>query len=68
MIVYDFNVAGVAAPPLEADPPSVVDAYAVLAGPISLQFLKPIRGRDPQVGKRSGVVDHTQLSQRDLLN
>jgi hypothetical protein len=68
VVVHDFDVVGVAAPPSEADPPLVVDPDAVLPLPIAAQSLKPVTGRDPQVVQAVRSVQHPELPQGHPLH
>jgi hypothetical protein len=43
VIVNDLNVEGVSALPAEADSILLVDTYAVLAFPVSLQLFQSVR-------------------------
>jgi hypothetical protein len=54
--------------PNEANPPLIVDADRMLPAPILRQCLKPIAGRHPEIIECPGIVDETQLSQRDGLD
>lgn len=54
--------------PDEAKPELIVDADAVLPGPIATQGFQTIPGRDPQVIQRCRDLEHVQLAQGDLLD
>lgn len=49
MIVNDLNLVRVTVVPTKADAPLIVHANTVLAGPIALEFLEPIAGRDAEI-------------------
>nr|WP_310778989.1 hypothetical protein [Candidatus Palauibacter scopulicola] len=68
MVVDDLDVVRVSGAPEETDPPLLVDANAVLIGPIALQFLQPIARRHPEIRKINGRVEHPELSERASLN
>ncbi len=68
MIIDDFDVIGIAVLPDKTDAPLVIDADAVLARTVPGQFLEPIRRRYTQVVQRLRSVEHSQLSERNLLN
>jgi hypothetical protein len=40
----------------------------VLSLPIGLERLEPVAGRDAKVAEHAGLVQKTQLPQRDILN
>jgi hypothetical protein len=61
MIVDDFDVVGVAAPPNKADPPLIVDPNAVLSSAISGKALQPIARRKPKIIQTAGIVDLQQF-------
>jgi hypothetical protein len=56
VIIRDFYPVSVTFQPLETDSPSIVDADAVLAIPISLQFFKAIARWDSQILERLGGI------------
>lgn len=68
MIIRDLDIMSIVVEPLKANAPLVIDANTVLTGSVSRQFLPTIRRRNAQVIERSGVVQHAELSQSDLLN
>jgi len=49
MIIYNFDVERIPASPNEAQPPLIVDANAVLSGPIAGQCLQVIGWRLPEI-------------------
>ena len=68
MVIDNFYLISIAALPLKAHAPLVVDANTLLTFSISAQFFQPICGRHAQIMGVDGVVYHTQLAQSDLLN
>ena len=68
MIIANLNVVRVTILPDEADPPLVVDPYAVLTFPTSFQLFEAITREDPQVGQGGSSVDLLDFSQRCTLN
>ena len=68
MVICDFDIERVTAAPLETDPPLVVDADAVLSVAITTEFFKPICWWYPQVVEIDRIVDHSQFTERHLLN
>jgi hypothetical protein len=68
VVVDDFNVVGITVPPGETDPPTLVDADAVLACPVAGQLLQAIARGNTQVIEALGVVDHAKLPVRQLLD
>jgi hypothetical protein len=68
MVVYDFNVYGIAIDPNEAYSPLIVDPDAVLSFPVSTQRFQPVRRWNTQVVYRSSIVQHPELAPGDLLN
>src|SRR5688572_20424032 len=67
VVVHDFHAPGVPCFPLEAHPPLLIDADAVLPFSAPLQSFQPISGRDPErVKARSGVEHHQLPSRRGL--
>jgi hypothetical protein len=70
VIINDLDVAGTwrGVGPLEANPPLIVDADAVLAFAISGQRLKTVAGQSGQVLKRNGGLQTVQLEARGALD
>jgi hypothetical protein len=68
MIVDNLDFVGIPFSPLETDTPLIIDADAVLARSIPAQLLQPIGWRASQVLQCSGVVEHAQFTQSDLLD
>ena len=62
VVIHDLHVESIAAVPDETDPPLVVDANAVLTGPIPAQRFQAVGRWDPQVVQSLCVVDHAQLT------
>jgi hypothetical protein len=67
-VVHDFHIPRRALAPLEAYPPLVIDADAVLAAPVAVQSFEPIAWRNSQMIKRLGRIDPEKLSSRPTLN
>ena len=42
MVIYDFNIIGIAALPSKTNSPLLIDADAVLSLPFAFQFLKMV--------------------------
>jgi hypothetical protein len=68
MIVCDLHLMRIAIGPRKAYSELAVDADAMLPASIAGQRLKPIAGRNTQVHKAGGGVQHSQLAQGRLLN
>jgi hypothetical protein len=64
VIVHDFDFVRLAVLPGEADPPLIVDPNAVLAAPVSLQHLKTVARRDPEILEARGGMEVEQLAAR----
>ncbi len=64
MIVRDLNVVGMPATPDKTNAPLFVNANAMLAGPIALQFLKAVSRRNAQFLDVYRRVQYHQLSFR----
>ncbi|GAA1633772.1 hypothetical protein GCM10009700_21190 [Brevibacterium sanguinis] len=64
VVVNDLHLLRTGAGPHEADPLLVVDPDAVLSGPITLEGLEPIAGRDSEILEGLRGSDLTQLKQR----
>jgi hypothetical protein len=56
VIIYDFNVVGLAVAPDEANPPLIIDPDAMLAGPITFERLEPVAGRNAQILQPPGCM------------
>ena len=56
MVVHDFHLLRVAAAPDETNPPLIIDADAVLAGPVAFQSLQPVARRCKQIAERPSPV------------
>jgi hypothetical protein len=67
VIVCDLDIVGIALLPSEAQPPLIVDAYAVLPFALPSKLLEAISAWDAQVLKRLGCVQHGQLPVDNLL-
>ena len=66
MTVHQFNVEGLAFGPAEAQSPLVIDADAVLTGPVAGQRLQPLTGRDPRILEINRAVQLRQFPVCDL--
>jgi hypothetical protein len=67
MIIDDLDVVRVTRAPNEADPPSLVDADAVLTSPITLELFQAICGRNPQVVQAGCSIEHPELPKGGAL-
>src|SRR5690625_3266913 len=68
VVVNDLHLLRSGVGPHEADPPLVVDPDAVLSGPITLERLETVAGRDSEVFERLCGPHLTQLAQRDAMD
>jgi hypothetical protein len=68
VVVHDLNVGGARIGPRKTNTPLIIDAYCVLPFAVALQGLRTIRRRHPQIVETSGVIQHSQLAPRRLLN
>ena len=68
VVVHDLKVGGTRIGPRKPNTPLIIDAYCVLPFAVALQCLKTIRRRHPQIVETSGVIQHSQLTPRRLLN
>ena len=68
MVIHDFQPLRVCAPPNEANPPLVIDADAVLAGPVAFQGFQPVARRRKQIAQHPRPVQILQLAPRGVLN
>src|SRR5258708_9322421 len=68
MIVGQLDPIGVAVSPHKADAPLIVDADAVLAGPVAPQCLQVVSGRHPQVRNGGCGVEHSQFEASAEMN
>jgi hypothetical protein len=62
MIIDDLHVPRVSLIPSEADAPLIVDANAMLAGPVPLKGFKMIPRWPGQILQATGTVEIEQLS------
>ena len=65
MVIYDGDFGRAGGRPLKHNPPLVVHADRVIAGPIPFQRLQVIARRDSKIGQLSGTVELKQFSQGD---
>jgi hypothetical protein len=68
VIVDDLHVVGVAVSPAKADPPSIIDANAVLPCSISSQALQPVAGRYAKILEARGGVQDAELPKTHSLH
>lgn len=68
MIVGNLDVPRLAIPPLEAEPPLIVDADAVLASTIAVQRLQTVAGRHAQIVEPLRGIDRQKLRASTPLN
>lgn len=62
MIIDDLNIEGVAVFPAKTDPPLIIDANAMLAGPIAFELLQPVARWNPEILESLGSIDEPQLA------
>lgn len=62
MIVAEFNIMGIAILPNEADAPLVIDADAVLAGPVVFLGFQAVGWWYPKVFQLGCLIDHRQFA------
>jgi alanine-alpha-ketoisovalerate/valine-pyruvate aminotransferase len=68
MIIHDLDVKRVAILPEEANAPLIVNSHTPLSAPIPCEFFQSIGGWNPQIIQCGGSAQHSQFSQRCLLN
>ena len=68
VVVHDLDGMGVSVAPHEADPPCVVDPYAMLSLAVPQQRLKPVPRWYPEVFNRRAPMKHAELSKSSLLH
>jgi len=68
VIVDNLDIKCVAVRPAKANPPLVVDAYAVLPFPVAFQRFEPIPGRNPEMIQRTCLIEIKKLAPRWPLN
>jgi hypothetical protein len=68
VIVTDFDISWTGGCPYKADPPLIVDSYAVLPGSISLEGFQLVPRWRSKVGQHNGGVQVIQLAQRDACD
>ena len=66
MIIRDFHVVGSVRHPDKTDPPLIVDADAMLSGPITFQSLEMITGWRDKILQVRCVVEHREFPLCDL--
>jgi hypothetical protein len=65
VVVNYFNLGRARVGPFETDPPLVVDANAVLAGPVAFQLLQAVTRRNPKIVEIHGSVEDEKFSEGD---
>ena len=65
VVVDDLNLVSLCVAPTKDDSPLLVDADAVVAGPVSSKRLEPVARRGPEIPEFVGGVDRVQLAQGD---
>jgi hypothetical protein len=65
VVVNYFNLGWARPGPFETDPPLIVDADAVLAGPVASQFLQAVARRNSEVVECYGGVEDEESSKGD---
>ena len=68
MIVHYCNVVRLAVPPGEANPPLIIDPYAVLPGSISSESFETITRRNAEFSEPLRGVEVEQLATRHTLD
>lgn len=67
MIIDNFDLMGIPISPNKTQPPLFIDANTVLSLAPAFQKLKKIGRWNPQVANSDGIIQHTQLSSRNIL-
>ena len=67
MIINYFNILGVVADPAEANAPLVVNAEAVLSGPLTPELFQSVAGRESQFLQPLGGVQQDELAESNPL-
>jgi hypothetical protein len=62
VVVNDFGVFGSGVGPSKADPPLLVNADAVVAGPITFEFLEPIARWHPEISDYISSIQNQKLA------
>jgi hypothetical protein len=57
----------IAVPPLETNPPLIIDPNAMLTGPLPREPLEPIPGWYSKIVEGLSGIEHDELSQNDSL-
>jgi hypothetical protein len=68
VVINDLDIVRITSIPNKTYSPLVIDPDTMLPFSRPLQFFKPVSRRNQKIGKDAGIVDHTQLSSRYLLN
>jgi hypothetical protein len=66
VVIDDFNVCRPCIRPLKTDAQLTINPDAVLTSPVTVQCLKPVTRRGPQVSKFNSSMQHGQLSSCDI--
>jgi hypothetical protein len=68
VIIYNFHFVSVAIAPHEADPPLIVDADAVLTGPVAFKSFEVISRRNAKILQPAGGMNVQQLAPGHTLD
>jgi len=68
MIVNNFDLPGASLVPHKTNPPLVIDADAILARPVTAQFLQTIRRRTPQIQQVCRSIQSIKTTQCGLAD
>jgi hypothetical protein len=68
VVVHDFNFPCCTVAPLEADPPLIVNADAMLTTPVTVQGFEVIAWRDPKIINFLCRVDRKKFGSRTALD
>jgi hypothetical protein len=68
VVIDNLDVERVAGTPDEAEPPLLIHPNAELPGAVTLELLKAIRRRHPQILQDRGRVEHPELTKGDSLD
>src|SRR5213593_4172427 len=62
MVVRDLDLVGISSLPAKTHAILLVDAYAMLRGPVTFQSFKAVTGRDRQIPQVTRAIDLIELS------
>jgi hypothetical protein len=65
MVVRYLYGIGIVSPPVKTNSKLIVDPDTVLSLPVAMHLLQPVSGRDSEILKRLGAIEHRQLSLRN---